>query len=246
MERAEESLAPISPRVKRKSAQPALSDMSAEAQLVHLRRAFEVFDANQSNTIDVSELRGLLSNLGITEEEENVQALFEVADADGSGEITFEEFCAVVGAKVVPIEGDANAEMDDAWAIFTAELPEDKRGPDAVITASTLHTVLQHMELGMSYMEAEEMLHVVEIFHGRAATGRITLSEWKAFMRQRLGLDTPEAAAALSSAAAVSTRGPSRSQRKTSSSSAASRAGGTWPSQSGGASADRRDREHRT
>lgn len=207
MESAEETLAPISPRVKRKVQQPALAltEMDAESQLMHLRRAFEVFDADKSNSIDVSELRGLLTNLGMTEDESNIEALFAVADADGNGEISFEEFCAVVGAKIVPIEGDADGEMDDAWAVFTAELPPDKRGPDAVVTASTLFTVLQHMELGMSDLEAEEMLRVVEVFHGRQPTGRVTLGEWKAFMHERLGLDKPQAEAARSAAALAST-----------------------------------------
>jgi len=196
MEQAEETLSPITPRDR--SSDVPLPELGPADQLRQLREAFELFDRDNSGYIDAYELQDLLDTLGVHEQDANVEALFAVADADGNGEISFEEFCAVVGSKVVPMSSgmDPEAEMDDAWSVFIAG-HAGARGADANrgVTPAGLHTVLQRLELGMSLMEAEEMVRAVEVHHGRAPKGSITLQEWKAFMRDCFGLPEPTALA---------------------------------------------------
>mmetsp|Transcript_1495 Transcript_1495/g.4350 ORF Transcript_1495/g.4350 Transcript_1495/m.4350 type:complete len:199 (-) Transcript_1495:165-761(-) len=191
MEQVEETMSPIPPS---RDGRNVLSHMAAADQLRQLREAFELFDTDNSNTIDAYELQDLLDTLGVSEDTANVDALFAVADADGNGEISFEEFCAVVGSKVVPMtEGlDPEQEMEDAWSVFIAGSTGEREGDrNTPVNATQLYTVLERLELGMSLVEAEEMVRTVEVHCGRAATGSITLDEWKGFMRSRFGLMEP-------------------------------------------------------
>jgi len=168
-----------------------MEEMSPQEQLEQLKLAFAYFDADGSGSIDTDELEALLDKLGLDDETANVEALFAIADADENGSISFEEFCAVVGSKVVPMSADPDPEMDLAWTVFTAgghRVPDSTDAP-ATLTASSLHTVLQRLELGMTFLEAEEMVRAVEHHQGRVPTGTITLDEWKTFMREAFGID---------------------------------------------------------
>ena len=59
-----------------------------------LRRAFELFDADGSGYIDRSELSKMLRKLGFAWQGAHV---FESADTDGDGRVSFSEFVALFG-----------------------------------------------------------------------------------------------------------------------------------------------------
>ncbi len=61
-----------------------------------LRDAFAVFDSDGSGLISRSELKGLLNNLGQVLSDEEIDAMMNVVDKDGNGEIDFEEFKAMM------------------------------------------------------------------------------------------------------------------------------------------------------
>ncbi|CAO0792951.1 unnamed protein product [Mucor circinelloides] len=62
-----------------------------------LREAFKVFDADGNGVIDRSELRKVMSSLNENLTEEELDAMIKEADANGDGQISFDEFKAMMG-----------------------------------------------------------------------------------------------------------------------------------------------------
>jgi Ca2+-binding EF-hand superfamily protein len=61
-----------------------------------LRDAFNMFDADRSGFIDRDEVRALMKKLAQTLTEDEISAIMEEVDTDGDGEISFEEFRAMM------------------------------------------------------------------------------------------------------------------------------------------------------
>ncbi|KAJ8755594.1 hypothetical protein K2173_022173 [Erythroxylum novogranatense] len=64
----------------------------------HLRKAFEVFDQNQSGYIEAEELRYALANDVDANSEEIISAIISEVDTDKDGRISYEEFAAMMKA----------------------------------------------------------------------------------------------------------------------------------------------------
>ena len=62
--------------------------------LASYKAAFSVFDKDGSGTVSTSELGETMSALGQNPSAEELDAIIKEVDADGSGEIDFDEFCA--------------------------------------------------------------------------------------------------------------------------------------------------------
>jgi hypothetical protein len=62
--------------------------------LASYKEAFSVFDKDGSGTVSTSELGEIMSALGQNLSAEELDAIIKEIDADGSGEIDFDEFCA--------------------------------------------------------------------------------------------------------------------------------------------------------
>ena len=61
--------------------------------LASYKEAFSVFDKDGSGTVSTSELGEIMSALGQNLSAEELDAIIKEVDADGSGEIDFDEFC---------------------------------------------------------------------------------------------------------------------------------------------------------
>eukprot|EP01012_Entosiphon_sulcatum_P036090 TRINITY_DN45943_c0_g1_i1.p1 TRINITY_DN45943_c0_g1~~TRINITY_DN45943_c0_g1_i1.p1 ORF type:complete len:153 (-),score=39.45 TRINITY_DN45943_c0_g1_i1:87-545(-) len=57
-----------------------------------VKAAFKIFDVNGDGTISSSELKHILQNLGEKLTDEEIAAMMKEADADGSGEMDYDEF----------------------------------------------------------------------------------------------------------------------------------------------------------
>jgi Ca2+-binding EF-hand superfamily protein len=63
-----------------------------------LRDAFNMFDADRSGYIDREEVRILMKKLAQTLTEDEISAIMDEVDLDGDGEISFDEFRAMMFA----------------------------------------------------------------------------------------------------------------------------------------------------
>lgn len=61
-----------------------------------LREAFAVFDSDNSGAIDRKELKRLMKKLGQALTEAEIDAMMDEVDTNGDGEISFEEFKALM------------------------------------------------------------------------------------------------------------------------------------------------------
>ncbi|GMT12775.1 hypothetical protein PFISCL1PPCAC_4072 [Pristionchus fissidentatus] len=61
-----------------------------------LRKAFKVFDSNDNGFIDADDLRRIMTSMGETLSEEEVDEMITTADTTGTGRIRYEDFIAMM------------------------------------------------------------------------------------------------------------------------------------------------------
>mmetsp|Transcript_46531 Transcript_46531/g.100290 ORF Transcript_46531/g.100290 Transcript_46531/m.100290 type:complete len:175 (+) Transcript_46531:144-668(+) len=64
-----------------------------------MREAFQVFDRDNNGSVSARELKHVMNNLGESVSNEEVEALIREADADGDGELSFDDFLNFVTAR---------------------------------------------------------------------------------------------------------------------------------------------------
>merc|ERR1719449_297795 len=64
-----------------------------------MREAFNVFDRDKGGTVSASELKHVMNNLGEQVTEEEVEEMIQEADADGDGELSFDDFLQFIQRK---------------------------------------------------------------------------------------------------------------------------------------------------
>lgn len=69
--------------------------MSAPTQ-AQIKAAFDSFDADKSGKINTQELHGVLTQCGVNVSADQCGQLIKMFDADGSGQMEFNEFCKLV------------------------------------------------------------------------------------------------------------------------------------------------------
>merc|ERR1719469_214603 len=64
-----------------------------------MREAFLVFDRDKSGSVSASELKHVMNNLGEQVTNEEVEEMIREADADGDGELSFDDFLQFIQRK---------------------------------------------------------------------------------------------------------------------------------------------------
>merc|ERR1719327_1902117 len=64
-----------------------------------MREAFLVFDRDRSGSVTASELKHVMNNLGEQVTDEEVEEMSQEADADGDGELSFDDFLQFIQSK---------------------------------------------------------------------------------------------------------------------------------------------------
>ena len=85
-------------------------------EVVEIRRAFEIFDADGSGIMDPAELKDAFVNLGFTGQNKFVYQIMAELDDDQSGGIDFAEFLRLATAKIG--EKDSRAEVNKVFTAF--------------------------------------------------------------------------------------------------------------------------------
>eukprot|EP00924_Labyrinthula_sp_SR-Ha-C_P000960 maker-scaffold_7-snap-gene-9.5-mRNA-1 protein AED:0.28 eAED:0.28 QI:100/1/1/1/1/1/2/149/494 len=117
-------------------------------ELLKLETTFRSFDKNENGTLSLSELKGFLKQyLGPFFDGNEAEILFNQLDADGSGNIDFEEF--VVGAT-----GDRNLINTESMEVVFDFLDTDKSGD---IDADEIKAMFRNSD-GLLTQDIEELL----------------------------------------------------------------------------------------
>mmetsp|Transcript_9279 Transcript_9279/g.18912 ORF Transcript_9279/g.18912 Transcript_9279/m.18912 type:complete len:163 (-) Transcript_9279:2736-3224(-) len=76
-----------------------------------VQQIFQVFDKNNSGSMERDELSNVFKDLGVEASQEEIDALFEEFDAEESGTISLEEFAEIFRlTRMADIEGDQGRE----------------------------------------------------------------------------------------------------------------------------------------
>lgn len=125
-----------------------------------------MFDTDGSGTIDASELGAALKAMGHELSEAELKQMLAQADDDGTGEIEFEEFCALMGIEI-PAKPDSSAQLPAAGEEGdknepgpTAKQPRQEKMPKKA--ADPNEKVDPHAIL--SEQEIKEMKEIFELF----------------------------------------------------------------------------------
>ncbi|KOO31010.1 calcium-binding protein cml37 [Chrysochromulina tobinii] len=73
-----------------------MNHASVNLDVAAMRTVFQCFDVNKSGGIDLQELQSAVKVLGISINPREVAKMFHAADTDGSGEVDFDEFTAIM------------------------------------------------------------------------------------------------------------------------------------------------------
>ena len=77
-----------------------ISESPIDMHIQMLRACFDLFDVDGSGQIDSTELGDALRQLGDAATPEELQALMGLVDKDNSGDISFDEFCELMGPRL--------------------------------------------------------------------------------------------------------------------------------------------------
>jgi centrin-1 len=71
-----------------------------EEEIMEIKEAFDLFDTDSSGQIDPKELKEAMNSLGLEARNQTIYQMILDMDADGSGDIDFEEFLNLMTAKM--------------------------------------------------------------------------------------------------------------------------------------------------
>lgn len=101
-------------------------DGLTEEERNQCREAFEKFDKDNSGAISDWELKAMLASMGQDPSDEEIFDMIAAVDDDGSNEIDFKEFCAVILMQKQKESGDGESDTLDAFIALGGN--QDKTG----------------------------------------------------------------------------------------------------------------------
>jgi centrin-1 len=142
-----------------------------EEQKQEIREAFDLFDTDGSGSIDAKELKVAMRALGFEPKKEEVKKMISDVDTDGSGTIGFDDFMALMTAKMA--ERDPREEILKAFRLFD----EDETGK---ITFKNLKRVAKELGESISDEELQEMIDEAD----RDGDGEVSEEEFFRIMKK--------------------------------------------------------------
>lgn len=136
-----------------------------------IKEAFELFDTDNSGTIDAKELNVAMRALGIEMTEEEIKKMIADVDKNGTGVIDFDEFEHMMTAKIG--ERDARDELMKAFRI----IDEDKNGK---ISDVDIMRVTKDLGETFTLDEIREMINEAD----RNGDGEVDAEEFVRIMRK--------------------------------------------------------------
>ena len=93
-----------------------MANQLTDEQTAEFREAFALFDKDGDGTISTKELGTVMNSLGQKPSAAELESMINEVDADGNGEIDFEEFLAMMAKKLK--ETDLEEDIREAFRVF--------------------------------------------------------------------------------------------------------------------------------
>lgn len=146
------------------------------AQVAEFRKVFDSFDRNGDESIGVEELGSVLRALGYSPSESDIEKVLSRFDADASGDLSFDEYLALMA---VWVEED-ETQILEAFKVF------DKSG-DGFVSISELKRALCRFGEKFTDDEAEEFFELIDANRD----GIINYEEFVKYMLSELNRGPP-------------------------------------------------------
>ena len=135
--------------------QAALEQLAPE-QIEQFRKYFNMFDKEKKGFVHTSQVGQILRTMGQAFEERDLKQLIKEFDSDGSGEIEFEEFAALIARFVMDEDtGALEEELREAFRLY------DKQG-NGYINVSDLRDILRALDEKITEDELDEMIAEID------------------------------------------------------------------------------------
>ncbi|KAK7871880.1 hypothetical protein R5R35_006460 [Gryllus longicercus] len=128
-----------------------------QEQIALLKKAFEAFDREKTGSISTDMVGEILRMLEHPVDDDILQEILDEVDADGSGELEFEEF-VMLAARFLVDEEDAEAmqqELREAFRLY------DKEG-NGYITTVVLREILKELDDKITSEELDMMIEEID------------------------------------------------------------------------------------
>jgi calmodulin len=140
----------------------------SDEERAEFKEIFDLVDEDRSGQISKNELKKLMETLRLHPTEEELTAMMKEVDADGSGDIDFEEFVTVMSRRV---QADYTPEqLKSAFKVFET----DNVPPGYVSTEVLEHALTTYGSDKLNPEEAAELLSTVD----PEQTGKINYMEF--------------------------------------------------------------------
>ncbi|KAL5204698.1 hypothetical protein ABZP36_009569 [Zizania latifolia] len=142
----------------------------SEQQVSDFRDAFSLFDKNNNGYISREELGTVLTRLGMSPSQQDLQDMIVAVDEDGNGTIEFHEFLAIM-KKNLSNNDDDEEELKKAFRVFD----KDDNG---FISHNELRMVMASLGEEMTEDEIDEMMRTADTNND----GQVDYEEFKRVM----------------------------------------------------------------
>ncbi|CAB9523971.1 Putative calmodulin-like protein [Seminavis robusta] len=145
-----------------------IAGMSQE-EIDEYKEAFGMFDINGDGTIELTELKQVMLQLGQNPAEEDLIEMMRLVDVNGDNEIDFDEFLVMMTMRSG--ERDTEAELREAFKLFDLD-------GSGTISREELKTLMKNLGQALTDEEIDAMIDEVDI----NLDGEISFDEFQALM----------------------------------------------------------------
>ena len=124
-------------------------------EVAEFREIFNLVDLDGGGSIDLDELRELMDLLGMNASKDEMEAMVNEIDSEGTGEISFHDFVKVMSKKVTP-------DYTPDQVISAFKKFANKKTPNGCITKEDLIHVLSSYEGKMPEEDARELVEKID------------------------------------------------------------------------------------
>lgn len=120
-----------------------------EEEVVEIKEAFDLFDTDETGTIDPKELKQAMISLGFDAKNQLIYQMVADMDADGNGTIDFEEFLKLMTSRLS--DKDSAEDLKKVFNLFDDEKTD-------FINIQNLRRVAKELGENMTDNELQEMI----------------------------------------------------------------------------------------
>jgi Ca2+-binding EF-hand superfamily protein len=114
--------------------------MADDEKQAMLLKAFQMFDQGKTGFIESTKISTILNTIGHTFDDEELQALIDENDPEGTGRLNFDAFSAIAGHFLEEEDAEAmQEELKEAFRLY------DREG-NGYITTGTLREILKALD----------------------------------------------------------------------------------------------------